>query len=251
MRPIYGIYFISCRENYLNIVNEQLQVMSESSLYKNIKNLLIFICLYDDDSSVKLQQVFHKYDTDKKFILITTPLNLYEKFAINTYKSYIPDESYYVFYFHTKSGNNIRQILNFYTLSKFNISLDLLKEYDCVGCSLSLHPLLHFSGNFWWSKSEHTNKLKMTIDDKYLSPEMYICSHEQGKYISLSLTTNYTELDSHVNLTDQDILIAANQNKSTFIIRPGCIDLMNESNPLFKKTVSMKDMPPPVIIYPQ
>ena len=163
MRPIYGIYFICCRENYLDIVNEQLQAMSDSSLYTNIKNLLIFICLYDENSQVKLQQIFNKYDTDKKFILITTPLNLYEKFAINTYKSYIYDELYYVFYFHTKSFTNIRQNLNFYTLTKFNISLDLLKEYDCVGCSLSVYPVIHFSGNFWWSKSEHTNKLKIFL----------------------------------------------------------------------------------------
>ena len=248
MRSIYGIYFICCRENYLDIVNEQLQTMLDSSLYTNIKNLLIFICLYDENSRVKLQQIFNKYDTDKKFILITTPLNLYEKFAINTYKSYIPDELYYVFYFHTKSGNNIRQNLNFYTLTKFNISLDLLKECDCVGCSLSLYPLLHFSGNFWWSKSEHTDKLKMTIDDKYLSPEMYICSREQGKYISLSQNTNYTDLNCHINLTDQDILAAVEQNKNNIIVIHACKHVLDD--PYTKYSLTMKGMPSPTIIYP-
>ena len=53
--------------------------------------------------------------------------------------------------------------------------LNLLNYYDCVGINLRFYPNIHFSGNFWWSKSEHIKQLKQ-IDNNYLSPEMFICS---------------------------------------------------------------------------
>jgi hypothetical protein len=48
-RPIYGLYFISCTGDYLNIVHEQLQIIVNSSLYNETKNILLFICSYNDN----------------------------------------------------------------------------------------------------------------------------------------------------------------------------------------------------------
>ena len=213
-KNIYGVYFICCMGNYLNIVEEQLELLHSSGLYNRIKKLIIFVCLFDKNSNIELIQILNKYDPNgKKFIDVKTPLNLYEKFAINNYKSYIEEMDYYIFYFHTKGIcndekkkiPNIRKTLNFYTIQKFEISLKLLKHYDAVGCSLSLFPKKHFSGNFWWSKSEHTNKLS-NINDFYLSPEMYICSIDEGKYISLNQKTNSTFTENHIYKNDEDIL---------------------------------------------
>jgi hypothetical protein len=129
---------------------------------------------------------------------------LYEKFAINNYKNHIPAESekYYLYYFHTKGVThgseeyyiNIRRNLLFY-LIKMDISLKLLQHFDAVGCDLSLFPKKHFSGNFWWSKSEHVNTLE-NVGDGYLAPEMYICSNENKKYVSLS---QHCKTDLHSN----------------------------------------------------
>jgi len=184
-RPIYGVYFCCCIGNYLEVVEEQLKCMCDvqsDNLYKKTKQILFFVCLYVNTSQ-KLNDLVKKYDTNDKFKFITTEENLYEKYAINNYKKHIEDPSYYLYYMHTKGVShdinkqpiftNIRQILNFYTITKHKINIKLLEKYDAVGCSLSIYPVLHFSGNFWWAKSEYLNKLE-DCGNEYLDPEMYI-----------------------------------------------------------------------------
>jgi len=218
-QPIYGIYFICCMGNYLEIVEEQINIILNSKLYHNSKEIICFICLYNKKDII-LNNLLSKYS---KFRLITTPLNLYEKYAINNYKNYIPEinSKYYIYYFHTKAvkydknhfNYKIRKILDFYTLNKYELSLKLLKYYDAVGVSLSRYPKMHFSGNFWWSTSEHVNKLS-NVSDKYFAPEMYICSNPTGNYISLSQTTSDANLNNHILLNDKDIV---NNLTTTFL----------------------------------
>ena len=214
MNNIYGLYFCCCYGNYLSIVKEQIEILCDSGLYNETKNILFFVTLYTTDNT-ELKKLVNQYDNKNKFIFITSEENLYEKFAINNYKKYISNKNYYLYYFHTKGisrnsdensiFSNRRKNLNFYTISKYKINLLLLKQYDAVGCSLSLYPLKHFSGNFWWSTSDHLNKLK-NVNNGYLSPEMYICSEKEGKYISLSQTTNDGIIENHINKTDSEIL---------------------------------------------
>ena len=224
MKNIYGIYFICCINNYLEVVKEQLDILNNGLLDKT-KNLIIFITNYND-SCIEFDILLEKYNSNK-IILVKSPDNLYEKFAINNYKNYINDEEeYYLYYFHTKGVKhpddpliNIfssrRKILNFYTLEKYEINIKLLEEYDAIGCSLHLYPKKHFSGNFWWSKSTYTNLL-ININDKYLSPEMYILSNDICKYISLANDTNNILFDNYIfhnginileNITTQLIII--------------------------------------------
>jgi hypothetical protein len=201
---IYGVYYVCCYGDlYLSIVEEQLEILKKSKLYEKTKKLYIFICLYNDENH-DLKNLFKKFDINNKFELITSHLNLYEKFAINNFRNYIKineTNDYYVYYFHTKGitheisdsmFHNRRKNLNYYILIKHRLCLKLLNHYDAVGCTLYRYPKTHFSGNFWWSKSTHIQKLTQTISDSYLAPEMFICSCDNGKYISLSNTTNET-----------------------------------------------------------
>lgn len=213
---IFGVYFICCLGDYLNIIDEQLKLITESGLYEKTEKLLIFLTLFSDEINSLILNIFTKYDLKQKYLVIKSYNNEYEKFAINNYKKIITDiteNEYYLYYIHTKgvSKNNSimnerRKILNYYTINKFKINLMLLdKGYDAVGCTLLLYPKLHFSGNFWWSKSNYMNKLH-DINNSYLSPEMYILSNNDCKYISLSNNTNTTKLDNIINLTDEDII---------------------------------------------
>jgi len=197
MNNIYGVYFICCCHNYLEIVKEQLDILNKG-LFNITKKLIIFITLYENDN--KLINIINNYNKKDNIIIITSKENLYEKFAINNYKNYILEENYYMYYFHTKGlkckndplfnvFSSRRKLLNYFTLEKYIINIDLLKKYDAVGCSLNLYPKKHFSGNFWWSKSSYT-KLLQNINNKYLSPEMYILSHNSCNYISLANNTN-------------------------------------------------------------
>jgi len=197
MLKIFGVYFICCIHNYLEIVREQFTCLDKGLLDKTDK-LIIFITNYDKDKCVELDNILNSYGN--KFILIKTQYNLYEKYAINNYKNYITEIDYYLYYFHTKGlkdknyplkyiFSSRRQILNYYTLIQYDINIKLLEIYDAVGCSLHLYPKKHFSGNFWWSKSSYLQHLG-NINDKYLSPEMYILSNDNCKYISLANDTN-------------------------------------------------------------
>ena len=86
----------------------------------------------------------------------------------------------------TRNGKGFtdwRILCDYFTMSKWKLNIELLKENDCVGINLLKYPKLHFSGNFWWSKSEYLNKLEEPINNKRLSPEMYICDHPEVKAI--------------------------------------------------------------------
>ena len=69
----------------------------------------------------------------------------------------------------------------------FNTCLNELNNCDTIGVNLRIkideYPL-HYSGNFWWSKSSHLCKLKLIEDNYYYSPEFWINSIK-GKYKSL------------------------------------------------------------------
>ena len=205
---INGVYFICCISNYLEVVEEQLQIVVQSGLYNLTKQLLLFVTMYKP-SNTELLSLIKKYDTHNKITIITTRDNLYEKFAINNYKKYILDEDYYLYYFHTKglSRTNInhkyyiarRKILNYYTLQQHKINIELLSKYDAVGCSLSLYPSMHFSGNFWWSKSSYLNTLPDVTSPHYLAVEMYILSNQCCKYVSLTQDTNVGNMYQYNN----------------------------------------------------
>jgi hypothetical protein len=105
MKNIYGIYFICCINNYLEVVEEQLSILNEG-LLQNTKKIIIFITNYTH-TSIELDNIISKYNIDNaKFILVTSSENVYEKFAINNYKKYIVDNDYYLYYFHTKGLKN-------------------------------------------------------------------------------------------------------------------------------------------------
>jgi len=204
MKPIYGVYFICCINNYLDVVKEQLSCLKKG-LLSNTHKLIIFVTNYNENECVELDKLLHD---NEKFILIKSPHNLYEKFAINNYKKYIKHNEYYLYYFHTKGlkhkddplihvFSSRRQILNYYTLEMYKLNIELLEKYDAVGCSLHLYPKKHFSGNFWWSKSKHLETLE-NVNDNYLSPEMYVLSNDNCKYVSLSNDTNEILVENYV-----------------------------------------------------
>ena len=212
-RPIYGVYFICCMGNYLEVIEEQLLLLVQSGLYDKTKKIYCFICLYNPKDK-KLHELFYHFYSKIEFF--STPLNLYEKFAINSYKSKIKDSSYYIYYFHTKGVSKPkdshwakrRQILNFYTLTKFELSLKLLQFYDVVGVTLFQYPKIHFSGNFWWSKSDNLYMLG-NVNNNYLAPEMYICGNPFAKHVGLSKDDNVFDASNpsdHIHLTDEQIV---------------------------------------------
>jgi hypothetical protein len=198
---IYGVYFVGCLNNYFEVVQEQISILIECGLYNRTKKFLIFVCMYNEIKDKNFYDYIKNIDIHNKIELIITPLNLYEKFAINNYKHYIKDKLYYMYYFHTKGVSRygtdledmttrVRKNLNVFILKNYERNIEILSYYDVVGCNLTLYPKKHFSGNFWWSKSSYINTLPDKINNGYLSPEMYVCSNDNGLFISVSNSAN-------------------------------------------------------------
>ena len=209
IRPIYGVYFICCLNNYLNIIKNQLNILVKSELYENTDILLCFVC----NETKECIDLLKKYN---KIKIISTTENLYERFAINNFKKYIKD-NYYIYYIHSKSITRKHQcytdwtnLCNYFTITKWRLSIELLYYYDSVGTNLKNFPKKHYSGNFWWSKSEHINKLE-DIDIQYLSSEMYILSYMKTNYVSI-----YQSYTNHGN-TNYDIKLYNNINDLNLI----------------------------------
>lgn len=208
---IMGVYHIGCvGKHYMDIITEQLDILKKSKLYIIMKKLVIFISNYNEKRDKNLLVFLKNYDTKKKFILHISKENKMEKFAINTFRDYIDDENY-VFYFHSKGVSrnkdyyieNWRKILDFYTLEKWLLSVNLLQKYDATGAFLCLYPSIHFSGNFWWATTKYLKTLPKFCGNFYLSPEMWI-GFGKGNLVSLSNDFKYT-FHYHHSRTDEEI----------------------------------------------
>lgn len=209
---IYGVYFICCIGAYKEIIADQMASLSQSGLMSKTRTIFCFICNYNDE----VMDVLEPYLSKLK--IISTTENLYERFALENFKTYTPKGlPYYLFYFHTKGVSRDidkqkvfherRKNLDYFILERYDSCIFWLdRNYDAVGTSLSLFPSLHFSGNFWWAKSSHLDCLPTKLKKGYLAPEMYICSAPNGKYISVCQSTNHKVRNDYVSLSGKDIL---------------------------------------------
>ena len=203
-KKVYGVYFICCIGDYLNIVTQTLKKLIESELYNNTEKLICFVCKQTPEC-IRLLSNYNKIQ------IIATDENLYEKFAINNYKKYIFSDNYDLFYLHTKSVSynsnqyciNLKDMHEYFTINKWRLNIELLKYYDCVGIHLKNYPKKHYSGNFWWTTSEHLNRLPNSINDGYLSPEMYILDYVKTNYVSL-----YQQIDNdeYKKITNEELI---------------------------------------------
>ena len=208
-KKIYGVYFICCKGEYLDIINQQLEALTESQLYDVSDIILCFVC----EIKPECINLLNKYE---KIIIINVENNLYERFAINNFKRYLSG-NYYLYYIHSKGitrnedcFSDWRDLCNYFTIDKWRLSVELLNYYDCVGTNLKNFPKKHYSGNFWWATSEHLDTLQ-NVNEGYLSPEMYVCSNMKTNYVSIYQSnvnhgdTNYPK-SLYVNLRDEDFI---------------------------------------------
>jgi hypothetical protein len=170
------IYWNICELNdWKKIVTEQYSNILKSNIL-NVTDKVFISFLGKDKNNIQFL-----LDLNNKFVLdeFSTNLKHYERLCLTSlYKNAINNkDSFNVFYFHTKGvsrpGNecvqNWRRKLEEKLMSNYLECLNFLKEYDVLGCYLAnqgndakitaeTHKY-HFSGNFWWSKSDYIKRL--------------------------------------------------------------------------------------------
>lgn len=211
---MYIYIHVCCIGNYLDVFNELIQKIKDSGLYDKVKEIR---CCVLGNSTI----LFHDKIVLRKNSL---DLNLYEAFTINTIKEDAQKEEFNVLYLHTKGVTkcystqyiNIKSWVDYMTY--FNIHqhekcVALLNENDTVGVNINIKPELHYSGNFWWSKSSYLNKLGECTIKTYNSPEFWLTEKKIGKYVSLwySNVNHYMEYYHESNYTNKGVKIMVYQ----------------------------------------
>lgn len=186
----YIYIHVCCINNWKEIFNNLLFCIKDSGLYNIVCKIRCCILTQNKDDL----GVFS--DEKIEIIGVYEDIGLFETPTINAIHAASLTDDFNVLYIHTKGVNHFNtqkgvyvldwvKCLTYFNIYKHSICMDKLKEYDAVSINLTKYPVLHFSGNFWWSKSEHIRTLPMLVYREYNSPEYWITEKKDGSYLSL------------------------------------------------------------------
>jgi hypothetical protein len=162
----YHIYQIN---NWEEIYQEQMSLIVGSKLY----DVADFISIGINGNKIL------KYEDTKIKCNINYNLEKEESDTLKRLKNFAEsNDNYKILYIHTKGVtidsdpvNDWRKYMNYCNIEKWRETLTLLDSYDAVGCNYmersSYGPYPHFSGNFWWAKSEYIK----TLDHSFLESD--------------------------------------------------------------------------------
>lgn len=186
------IYMHICAiNNWKEIVKRLFDRIRSSGLYEKIDELRYgllgeYSCLSDE---IFKDPKFHN-------ILWSSQLNLYESCTINKIWYAAKEEEFNVLYLHSKgvsyNGQDQRFIdlveyLTYFNVDKHDICMEHLNNgADVVGVNMSNSTMIHYSGNFWWSKSSYINRsTQFCVSYCYQAPEYWITLSRDGTYVNL------------------------------------------------------------------
>lgn len=191
----YVYIHICCMNNWSEVVEKLLSDIKESGLYDKITKIRCMLLVKKLDLTILR-------DPKIEIIGFSDDYSLYEQATINKMYEDSLKEDFKVLYLHSKgikfNGNNPGvtdwvKFMSYFNIYKHEHCLKLLDVHDAVGVNLITEPVLHFSGNFWWSKSEHIRKLGPCPYINYNSPEFWVTSIS-GDFMGLwtSFVNHYT-----------------------------------------------------------
>ena len=214
--PIYVfIHLCNYGDNWKPIIHSQISQIIKSGLYDNCEQ--IFYGCSCDDCEEELQMFLKKYKKISK--LPSQPTDVHENVTINRLLQFSKQQhdNVHILYLHSKgvTGRSVHQtywrdfMMN-YNVSMWETCINLLNNgYNTVGVNYNFsilnHP--HYSGNFWWGRSDYIKKLDYIDESKFkdrLMAEFKILEKkEKNKHINLSneswLSICYLGLYSPIN----------------------------------------------------
>jgi hypothetical protein len=206
MSNIYIYIHVCCINNWSDIFRKLISDLKESGLYQIVKSIKCNILTQNMD---ELDECL----TDPKIeiIGISNELHLHETPTINLLYEHSLKEDFKVLYIHTKGVTrygcqNVTswvKYLSYFNIYKHEICIDNLDTYDSVGVNLQNNPVLHYSGNFWWSKSEHIKKLGECVYNRPCSPEFWLTETQIGNHVSLW----ESKINHYIDIYNEDMYI--------------------------------------------
>lgn len=75
------------------------------------------------------------------------------------------------------------KLMLYWNVERWEEAVKSLEQYDTYGCNWAGW---HYSGNFWWARSEHIRMLPSTIPDNYNGPEDWVTIKREKAYCPFS-----------------------------------------------------------------
>ncbi len=179
-------------------------------IYSGLIDKLDLIVINNLGDNIGISNLDLSDDYVKKFHLINYSSNplFFEIPTINLIHSFSQfNPNVKVLYLHTK-GTSYKELsptvadwinlLIYVNIERHDVCLRELDEYDCVGCNYLTYPENHFSGNFWWSKTDYICKLDRIVQLIKHKTEFWLCgnnsTHPKIKSLHDSNINHYHEL---------------------------------------------------------
>lgn len=193
-KNIYLFYHIFCKNNWEEIVREQIQLIQTSNLYDNLDK--IYINVIGDNSDIKVVKSL----IGKNKVFLSKISNEFEFPTLDKILDLSDKEDFFGLYIHTKSSsydidyesknylNFWKDLMNHQLIKNWSFCCKQLEEYDLVGTlfkkgnigveeywkkksNIPKHSSKlytdHFSGNFFWFNSNYFKNFdKLSKDQK-------------------------------------------------------------------------------------
>lgn len=193
----YHIYLTEDTANWAHLFLDQLFLIINTKLLNSIERMIItcigsptqinlFKKLCCNFTNLEINAYETKI-TDKELNLNYLSSNrvLDECITLKNLYEHAKKENAYFLYSHSKGITAINKLkeqqdcktfINYYcwrkfmewgSIEKWDKNIKLLDTYACVGTNFCNWPVPHYSGGFWWSKSEYLNTLPDVSEDDW------------------------------------------------------------------------------------
>lgn len=189
-KKIVGFWHIGAIGDWRRIIDEQYSKMRRSGLYDASDRIVVgFIGGRDREQELGIPIL-----TDPKFDVFSTErLADYEfpTLARLWQEAQESEESFLCYYLHTKGASLAatprqaaadawRRYMEYFNVEKWQDCAEILNRHETCGVELQCEDS-HYSGNFWWARSEYIKKLPNGYEywrqnkDNRVAAEFYLC----------------------------------------------------------------------------
>lgn len=206
-RKIIGFYHVCMINNYKDIVREQVAELVSSGLYAASEEIQVVL---SGEYEAAKELTNYLSELPKFKVVENAAVKSYEFPTIRRVKLQSDEEEKaFYYYIHTKGvtypnhkgGKYWRDYMMWYNVNKWRDCVDKLKEgYETCGCKLVENHRafpMHYSGNFWWVKSEYIKRCppveSLDYNDRYQA-EFWVC---KGSPNAATLCQVYIDYDKN------------------------------------------------------
>lgn len=196
-RPVLIFSHSYLTKDWRAIVDEQLTLLKRTGLYEKAQSIHFGVYSEDFDSIAEFRDKVRKLDTQSKSEIRIHKFNDAERQTLIMLQETCRENPQAdVLYYHTKgvttdlfsdpekyrTVTSWRNVMEYFCLEKWPLCLEALKTHDCVGILYGewdnrVWKMVFYSGNFWWSKSEHINNTpSMYGRDNWMGCETLVTS---------------------------------------------------------------------------